>query len=160
MDAVAELGVAVVSLPLCNQFLQDRSYREDGAPRTPRWRGITLLHELRSRGIAVALASDNVRDAFHAYGDHDPLEVFTAGVKIGHLDRPFGDWPAAVTRTPASIMGLDGSGTIAPGTRADLVIFSSRDFGELLSRSQSDRIVVRNGRRIATGLPDRSALLD
>ncbi|MSQ52139.1 MAG: cytosine deaminase [Betaproteobacteria bacterium] len=160
MDAVATLGIAIVSLPLCNLYLQDRSSQAGNAPRTPRWRGVTLLHELRSRGIDVALASDNVRDAFHAYGDHDMLEVFAAGVKIAHLDRPFGDWPDAVTRTPAALMGLDAGASIAEGSRADLVIFSACDISTLLCRRQADRIVLRNGKRIDTRAPDHSALDD
>jgi len=44
LEVVKRAGVTVVSLPLVNQWTQDRSH-EGG--RTPRWRGITLLHELR-----------------------------------------------------------------------------------------------------------------
>ena len=46
------------------------------APRTPRWRGITAVQELAAGGVAVAAASDNVRDHWHRYGDYDLLEVF------------------------------------------------------------------------------------
>lgn len=53
--------------------IQDRDQK---GQRTPRWRGVTLLHELRSHGIPVAIASDNTRDQFYAYGDLDMLEVF------------------------------------------------------------------------------------
>ncbi|KAL4440630.1 hypothetical protein ABPG75_003631 [Micractinium tetrahymenae] len=74
LEAVRRAGVTVVSLPLVNQWTQDRSH-EGG--RTPRWRGITLLHELRQAGIPTAISSDNVRDQFYAYGDLDMLEVFT-----------------------------------------------------------------------------------
>ncbi|NBB70672.1 MAG: cytosine deaminase, partial [Alphaproteobacteria bacterium] len=70
LDAVAEAGIAVVSLPMCNLYLQDRG---EG---TPRRRGVTLLHEMRARGIPVAVASDNTRDPFYAYGDLDCHEVF------------------------------------------------------------------------------------
>ena len=83
LDLVAEAGIAVVSLPMCNLYLQDRV-----PGRTPRWRGVTLLHEIAARGIPVAVASDNCRDAFHGFGDHDMLEVFREATRIGHLDRP------------------------------------------------------------------------
>lgn len=53
--------------------LQDRDHT---GRRTPRWRGITALQELAGAGVAVALASDNTRDQFYAYGDLDMLEVF------------------------------------------------------------------------------------
>src|SRR5512132_552863 len=49
-----------------------------------------------------------------AYSDHD-LEELRETVRIAHLDRPVGDWPAAVTVTPAAGMGLDRGGRIAPG---------------------------------------------
>ncbi len=149
LDLVAKAGIAVVSLPMCNLYLQDR------APgRTPRRRGVTLLHELAARGIEVALASDNCRDPFFAYGDHDLMEVFREAVRIAQLDRPVGAWPAAVTRTPAEIMRLRGRGLIGPGAPADLVLFRGRDYGELLSRPQADRTVLRAGRPVATRLPD------
>jgi cytosine/adenosine deaminase-related metal-dependent hydrolase len=50
--------------------------RDHTGRRTPRWRGITALAELAAGGVAVALASDNTRDQFYAYGDLDMLEVF------------------------------------------------------------------------------------
>lgn len=59
--------------------------RHQNGGRTPRWRGVTLLHELRSHGIPVALASDNTRDQFFAYGDLDMLEVFN---QVLHSHKP------------------------------------------------------------------------
>ena len=129
LDLAAAAGLHVVSLPMCNLYLQDRR-----AGRTPRWRGVTLLREMTARGIPVSLASDNVRDPFHAYGDFDMLEVFAQAVKIAHLDRPVGDWPAAVTRTPAGVMGLADAGRLRSGGPADLVLFRARSWGELLGR--------------------------
>ena len=149
LDLVREAGIAVVSLPMCNLYLQDRV-----PGRTPRWRGVTLLHEMAARGIPVALASDNCRDPFHAYGDHDMLEVFREAVRVAHLDRPLGDWPRAVTRTPAAIMALPEAGVMRVGAPADLVLFRARSDSELLSRPQSDRIVLRAGRQIDTTPPD------
>jgi len=153
LDLAAAAGIAVVSLPMCNLYLQDR------APgRTPRRRGITLLHELAARGIPLALASDNCRDPFFAWGDHDLLEVFREAVRIGQLDRPLGAWPAAVAATPAAIMGLPEAGRMRVGGPADLVLFRARHYSELLARPQSDRIVLRAGQPIDTALPDHRAL--
>jgi cytosine deaminase len=156
LDMVARAGLSVVSLPLCNLYLQDR--RTDRT--TPRWRGATLVHEMKARGISVAIASDNTRDPFYAYGDLDMLEVYRLATRILHLDHPVGDWPASVTATPAGIMGLDGFGRIAPGAAADFIIFRGRSWSELLSRPESDRIVVRNGRDIERSLPDYEELDD
>lgn len=156
LDRVAKAGLAVVSLPMCNLYLQDR--RSDGT--TPRWRGVTLLHEMKARGIPVAVASDNTRDPFYAYGDLDMLEVYRAATRILHLDHPVGDWPRAASATPAAIMRLDGVGTLQAGGPADFVIFRGRSWTELLSRPESDRIVVRNGRPIVRDVPDYAELDD
>ena len=151
----AESGLAVVSLPMCNLYLQDR------APgRTPRWRGVTLLHEMKSAGIPVSVASDNCRDPFYGFGDHDVVEVFTQAARIAHLDRPYADWPRAVTATPAAAMGLGDRGVIRVGAPADLVLFRARTMSELLSRHQGDRVVLRDGRAIDTTLPDYRELDD
>ena len=155
LDLVVEAGISVISLPMCNLYLQDRM-----PGRTPRWRGVTLLHELAARRVRVAVASDNCRDAFHGYGDHDMLEVFREATRIAHLDRPFGDWPRAVTATPAELMGLTGAGRIGPGLPADLVLFEGRAWSELLSRPQGNRVVLRNGRAIDRRLPDYRELDD
>ena len=155
LERVRGAGIAIVSLPLCNLYLQDRH-----PGHTPYWRGTTLLHELKAANIPVALASDNCRDPFFAYGDHDGLEVFTHSVRIGHLDHPIGDWPRAVTATPASLMGLTDVGRIGVGLSADLVCFRARYYSELLSRPQSDRVVLRQGIPVNTELPDYETLDD
>jgi cytosine deaminase len=154
IDRVAEAGIAVVSLPMCNMYLQDRL-----AGRTPRSRGVTLLHELKAAGVQVAVSSDNTRDPFYAYGDLDALEVFREATRIAHLDHPFADWPKTITATPAAVMGID-AGRLRIGGSADFIAFKARSWTELLSRPQSDRIVVRKGRAIDTTLPDYSELDD
>jgi cytosine deaminase len=54
-------------------------------------------------------------------------------------------------------MGLD-LGVLRPGGRADMILTRARDFPELLSRPQSDRIVVRNGEASRATLPDYAEL--
>jgi cytosine/creatinine deaminase len=152
IDAVARAGLSVVSLPMCNMFLQDRE-----AGRTPRWRGVTALHELKRAGVNVMIASDNTRDPFYAYGDMDMMEVWREGVRILHLDYPFADWAPAVSASPAKAMGLD-LGVLHPGSAANMIVTHARDFTELLSRPQSDRIVLRNGEASNARPPDYSEL--
>jgi cytosine deaminase len=149
IDLVAKAGISVVSLPMCNMYLQDR---EQG--RTPRWRGVTLFHELAAAGVTTAVASDNTRDPFYAYGDLDPVEVFREAVRILHLDHPLDTAARVVTTSPASILGRPDIGRIAVGNPADLVLFSARRWSEFLSRPQSDRVVLRRGKVIDRGLPD------
>ena len=156
LDKVAEADIAVVSLPMCNLYLQDR--RQDRT--TPRWRGVTLLHELAARGVPVCVASDNTRDPFYAYGDLDMLEVYRMATRILHFDHPVADWPKTVAATPADIMRLPDVGRIVAGGGADLVVFQGRGWSELLSRPESDRLVIRDGRAIERALPDYSELDD
>ncbi|MEN0040779.1 MAG: cytosine deaminase [Pseudomonadota bacterium] len=152
LDLVAKAGIAVVSLPMCNLYLQAR---ESGT--TPRWRGVTLVHEMVERGIPVAFASDNTRDPFYAYGDLDMLEVMREATRIAHLDHSRDDWPKAFTATPAQVCGFDAA-TYHAGNPADLVIVKARSWTELFARPQTDRIVLRGGRAIDRTLPDYAEL--
>ena len=154
LDLAAEAGISVVSLPMCNLYLQDRT-----AQRTPRWRGVTLVHEMRARGIPVAFASDNTRDPFYAYGDLDMIEVVRESVRICHLDHSDPHWLDAFSAVPAAICGFECS-NLATGDSADFVVCRARNWSELLSRPQSDRVVVRSGRPIDRQLPDYSELDD
>ena len=137
---VRQAGIRVVSLPLCNLYLQDRRGTE--FPRTPRWRGITLIHDLLDAGVPVACASDNVRDAFHAYGDFDAAEVYLQSVRLAHLDSRLAQSVGVVTAAAADIVGLPEMGRVAPGAPAHLVVFPACSFSELLSRPGSDRRLV------------------
>ena len=103
-----EAGIAIVVLPMCNLYLQGRN-----SGRTPRWRGITLVHGFRAAGVPVSFASDNCRDPFYAYGDHDLLEVYREAVRIAHLDHPFGEWPQAVGPVPAAALGVPATAVSA-----------------------------------------------
>ncbi|WP_376090910.1 cytosine deaminase [Roseomonas sp. CCTCC AB2023176] len=149
IKAVADAGLSVVVLPMCNMYLQGRA-----AGRTPRWRGVTLVHEMRAAGVRVSVASDNCRDPFYAYGDHDMLEVYRESTRILQLDHPIGDWPAAAARRPADAMGLREHGRIAVNNAADLILLNGRFMTEVLSRPNTDRVVIRNGRTVDSALPD------
>jgi cytosine/creatinine deaminase len=146
---LGEAGIAVVSLPMCNMYLQDRS-----PGRTPRLRGVAPVLELDAGGIAVAVASDNTRDPFYAYGDLDMLEVFREATRIAQLDHSDRPWLRLLGSSPADIIGLPGHGRIAAGGPADLVLTRARTIQELISRPQTDRVVVVDGRAIDSTPPD------
>ena len=152
LDLLAEAQVAVVTLPTVNLYLQDR-----GAGRTPRWRGVTLVHEMRRRGIAVAAAGDNCRDCFYAYGDHDMVDTFRQAVRILHFDHPLAEAPSLVGPQPAAIARL-AHGSLCEGAPARLIAFNARTLNEIVSRPQSDRIVIDRGRRSHASVPDYSEL--
>ncbi|MCR9272099.1 MULTISPECIES: cytosine deaminase [Mameliella] len=151
LDLCARAGLHVVSLPMCNLYLQDRG------TGTPRRRGVTLVHEMRARGIPVSFASDNTRDPFYAYGDMDMVEVLREATRIAHLDHCETDWIKSFTLAPEAACGF-GVSSLETGAPADLVIFRARDWTEFFARPQSDRIVLRGGEAIDRKLPDYSDL--
>ncbi|NCO74026.1 MAG: cytosine deaminase [Cyanobacteria bacterium] len=148
INLVKEANINIVSLPMCNLYLQDRQENI-----TPFWRGITKVKELKKAGVKVTFASDNCRDPFFGFGDHDLLEVFNQSVRIGHLDTPYSDWITSISKIPADLMKLPELGRIGVNLPANLVVFKARYFSELLSRNQRDRLVIRNGKIIKNKLP-------
>ena len=153
IERIGEAGIAVVSLPMCNMYLQDRS-----PGRTPRWRGVAPLHELAAAGITVMVASDNTRDPFYAYGDLDMLEVYREATRILQFDHSERPWLRLLGPAPADLMGLPDAGRITVGAPADLVLVGARTPNELLSRPWSDRVVLVDGQAIDRKLPDYSEL--
>ncbi|MCZ8183329.1 MAG: cytosine deaminase [Beijerinckiaceae bacterium] len=150
---LAEAGLNVVSLPMCNLYLQDRQ-----SGRTPRWRGVAPLHELDAAGVSTMVSSDNTRDPFYAYGDLDAVEVFREATRILHFDHAARPWLEAITTRPAAQMRLNGAGVFAQGQAADLVLFEARTLNEWLCRPQADRRVIRNGKLLDERPPAYSDL--
>ena len=173
ITSLAEFGdsVFVVANPFSNLRLQDRRGSAPPfsiaippeLPRTPQWRGLTLVQELRAQNVPVACASDNVRDFWRPYGDYDLLAAFAEAIAIGHLDTAptEGSWVDMVTCLPTKIFEQHQKGFIAKGQPADLIIFPrARRASELFSRPHNDRIVIRHGRPQFSALPDFIVLDD
>ena len=153
IERVARAGIAVVSLPLCNLYLQARG---EG---TPRWRGTTAYKELAAAGVPVMIASDNTRDPFYAHGDLDMAEVLRDGTRILHLDHPFGGWSTGAGPVPAAVLRCSNDGRLAAGAPADFILFpGARSWSEWMARPQADRRVFRDGRALDAVVPDYAAL--
>jgi cytosine deaminase len=153
LDLLAEAEIAVVTLPTVNMYLQDRTAR-----RTPRWRGVTVVHEMLARGISVAAAGDNCRDSFYAYGDHDVVDTFRQAVRILHFDHPLAGAPTLVGANPSLMGKLAGHGQLAEGQPARLIVFNARTINEVVSRPQSDRVVIDRSKRSGAVAPDYAEL--
>ncbi|MEO3998366.1 amidohydrolase family protein [Mesorhizobium sp. CAU 1732] len=126
IDRIAEAGLAIVTLPASNLYLQSRG------TGTPDRRGITRVKELLSAGVPVAIGSDNVRDAFTPVGRHDPLAALSLGLLAAHLDPPLGQWLPCVTRHAR--YGIDGTQPFIEGTTiGDLLLWDARSTAGLLS---------------------------
>ncbi len=139
LSLVREAEIGIVALPLCNAYLQDR---RSGSPR---WRGIAPVHEIAEMGIPVAIASDNVRDPFHGYGDMDLPELYRMATCMMQLDHPVDHWPASVSTTPAAMIGRPELGRLGDRTPANMLIFPARNWSEFCARASTPRIMLRNG---------------
>ena len=164
IDLVRAAGIAIISLPLTNLHLMGRRRAAPvagetfGAPRTPHWRGLTLLHEFVEAGVPIACGGDNVRDAFYGWGDFDLLEVYQQSVRVAHLDTRMALSPAVITTGPADIMGLPLHGRIAPGAPADLVVLEATHLNHLLARPSTPRRLIRGETFRPAELPSFSEL--
>jgi cytosine deaminase len=151
-----DYGVALVTLPTTNLFLQGRT--SDGTygatVTTPAQRGITRIHEARAAQVLLAMGSDNHRDPFYPYGDLDLWSTFTLGAQVAHLKSPVSDWLDLITTAPAYMMGLPDVSPVNVGSAADFVLLNARNDSEALARPQTDRRVIRSGAFIDTTLPD------
>jgi len=144
-EAFRGAGIAVVTLPAANLFLQGRS-----ADRLPP-RGLTRVKELLDSGVAVAAASDNIQDAFVPIGSGDLLEVARWTVVAGQLG--LNDLRGAfemVSSVPARLMGLADEWGIREGARADLLIVPADGIEDLVAGGAVERMVFVGGRLVAS----------
>jgi len=149
-----EAGVAAIANPLINITLQGRH------DTYPKRRGMTRVPELMAAGIDVAFGHDCVMDPWYGLGSGDMLEVAHMGLHVAQMTGQDGMRAcfAAITETPAKILGLEGYG-IAPGSHADLVVLDAGDPVEAIRLRAARRFVVRRG-RVVSRAPAARATLD
>jgi cytosine deaminase len=153
LPLMAESGMAAIANPLINITLQGR---HDSYPKR---RGMTRVPELLAAGVPVAFGHDCVLDPWYGLGSGDMLEVAHMGLHVAQMTSQEGILAcfAAVTETPAKILGLEGYG-IAPGCRADLVLLGARDPVEAIRLRAPRLAVIRAGKVIAESVPATSRL--
>lgn len=140
LDAAADAGTALVSLPTSNLYLQDRL-----GGKSPRLRGVAPLKEARRAGMDAMLGSDNVRDAFYPYGDYDPLSVLRLAAPVCHLAPD--EWLDSITTLPARFIGSDRVKELSAGGAANFIWHDAKDIDDLISRPQARRVVWRDGKQ-------------
>jgi cytosine deaminase len=148
LPLIREAGVAVIANPLINITLQGR---HDSYPKR---RGMTRVPELHGAGVPVAFGHDCVMDPWYGLGSGDMLEVAHMGLHVAQMtgQEAMKQCFAAVTSTPAAILGLQGYG-VAPGCRADLVLLQARDPVEAIRLRATRLAVLRGGKLIASSPP-------
>ncbi len=138
LDAAAQAGVALVSLPTTNLYLQDRI-----GGKSPRLRGVAPLKEARLAGVETMLASDNVRDAFYPYGDYDPFAILRLAAPVCHLEPE--EWLDSITTLPARLIRSERVQALSAGGAANFIWHDAEDLNDLISRPQAFRRVWRDG---------------
>ena len=160
LPLIREAGVSAVANPLINITLQGR---HDSYPKR---RGMTRVPELLAAGIDVAFGHDCVMDPWYSLGSADMLEVAHMGLHVAQMtgQDAMRACFAAVTDTPARILGLQGYG-VAVGCHADLVLLDAADPIEAIRLRAARRLVMRRGKVLAEAprvetqlyLPERPA---
>jgi cytosine deaminase len=139
-DRVAAAGVAVVTLPQTNLFLQGRD-RSTAVPR-----GLTAIRPLLAAGATVAAGADNLQDPFNLVGRADPLETAALLVMAGHLTPD--DAYHAVSTASRAAMGLEPV-VVAPGSPAELLAVPAASLREAIAAAPAGRVVIHRGRIVA-----------
>ncbi len=141
---MAEARLSVVANPLINITIQGRH------DTYPKRRGMTRVPELLAAGLDVAFGHDCVMDPWYSFGSADMLEVAAMGLHVAQMTSAEATRQcfAAVTTTPARMLGLDGYG-IAKGNHADFVLLQAADPAEAIRLRATRLAVVRRGKVIA-----------
>ena len=144
IEKMARAGIAVVTLPAANLFLQGR----DAATLPPR--GVTRVNDLLSAGVRVAAGSDNIQDPFVPTGSGDMLEIARWTLLSAHLGlTDIGKAYELVSSSPAAIIGLGSDWGIHQGARADLLITDAEDQEDLVASGSLNRAVLFGGRLVS-----------
>jgi cytosine deaminase len=131
----------VISLPTTDLYLMGR--RDTTNVR----RGLTPIRHLLEAGVPVALATNNVRNPFTPVGTADLAHLTFLGAVAAHLgsDDDLRALLDTVTTHPARILRLPDYG-LAPGCRADLVLWDCERVEEIAMALPDRVLVVKNGR--------------
>lgn len=136
----AATGVAVITLPQTNLYLQAR----DVATTPPR--GLTAVRALLDAGATLAAGADNVRDPFCAVGRSDALETAALLVMAAHLT-PEEAW-TAVSGAARRALGLPPV-TLAAGSPAEVLAVRGASLADAIARGSEHRTVLHRGRVVA-----------
>ncbi len=140
LATAAAAGLSIITNPHTNLYLQGWEHPVS----TPR--AIPPLRAIREAGIALAAGGDNVQDPFNPLGNGDMVDVAAALVIAGHLS-PAEAWQVSSAGRP--LLGLRPAAG-EHGDVADMVLVRASSIAEALAERAPDRVVVREGRVVAT----------
>lgn len=144
IEKILEAGISVLPLPATDLFLGGRG---EGRPR---FRGLAPVRDLLEAGVNVAIASNNIRNAFTPSGRGDLLETGLLLAHALHMSGASerGAIPALFTTNGARALGVEDSYGLRRGCAADFVVLDSVNFDDVLIDQPEKRFVVKRGRPI------------
>ena len=140
-EQIADAGIGVICLPATDLYLLGR--RDDHNVR----RGLTPIARLLAAGVPVALASNNIRNAFTPVGTADLAHMAFVAAVAAHMGTPDAMRALldAITVHPARMLRLAGYG-LARGCHADLVVWDCERPEEVVATLPSRVLVLKRGR--------------
>ena len=138
---VKDAGVGVIILPATDLYLMGRK-----DVRNVR-RGLAPAKRLLASGVTVAVATNNILNAFTPMGTGDLAlmgYLMTAAAHMG-TERDVADILAMLTEHPARMLRLPEHG-LRVGARADLVLWETERAAEAVTTMAPRRLVVKAGR--------------
>ncbi len=161
VEAYEMQGMLTISHGLCLDHRSD--YYEDLSDRVAKCNvsiitggqayipSIPMVKPLIEKGILVAGGNDSLRDVWSPYGTGDMLEraQFIAMRNLFRRDDDLNLAAELVTYNGAKLLGIENYGTDV-GDKANLTLVRGRNVAECVATSPTDRIVIRNGKVIAT----------
>jgi cytosine deaminase len=138
---IAGAGLGVICLPATDLYLMGR--RDDANVR----RGLTPVRRLLGAGVPVALASNNIRNAFTPVGTADLAHMAFVAAVAAHMGTPadLKALLAAITVHPARMLRLPDYG-LATGCQADLVAWDCQTAEDAVATLPSRALVLKRGR--------------
>ena len=138
---IAAAGIGVIVLPMTDLYLMGR--RDELNIR----RGLAPIRRLLDGGVRVALASNNLRNAFTPVGTADLADLAFVAAVAAHMGTPADRRRLlnAITFHPAAILRLPDYG-LDPGCRADLVVWDCERVDDVVAARPPRTLVVKRGR--------------
>ncbi len=136
-----DAGIGVIILPATDLYLMGR--RDVRNVR----RGLAPAKRLLEAGVTVAVATNNILNAFTPMGTGDLALMGYLMTAAGHMgtDRDVADILAMMTLHPARMLRLPDYG-LRVGARADLVLWETERTSEAVTTLAPRRLVVKGGR--------------
>ena len=146
IDKVAKAQISIITLPICNLYLQGR---HDPPPIR---RGITRVKEFLEAGVNIFCATDSVQDVFSPYGRADPLDAAWLTGLAAQLDsRYLPSLLDMVTFRPAQALSFAGQYGIDEGLPANLVVLDCDSPDNLVVERPPRWLVLKQGRIVSSG---------